>query len=110
MNSLIKFLFFLCLFSFSLAQTYKVVPTEYGSIRGVSNENGTFFFGVPFAKSPIGSLRWKMPQPPAHWDGVLDTLAPVSLFLIYFCFYILSLFISLLFVFNQQPMSHLGLQ
>jgi len=76
MNSLIKFLFFLCLFSFSLAQTYKVVPTEYGSIRGFCNENGTFFFGVPFAKPPVGDLRWKMPQPPAHWDGVLDTLAP----------------------------------
>ena len=28
------------------------------------------FKGIPFAAPPIGNLRWKAPQPAAHWDGV----------------------------------------
>ena len=29
------------------------------------------FFGVPFAKPPVGSLRWKAPQPLDNWKGIL---------------------------------------
>ncbi len=28
------------------------------------------FKGIPFAAPPVGNLRWKAPQPIAHWDGV----------------------------------------
>ena len=28
------------------------------------------YLGVPFAQPPIGDLRWRAPQPPAHWEGV----------------------------------------
>ncbi|MEP7110111.1 MAG: carboxylesterase family protein, partial [Ferruginibacter sp.] len=31
------------------------------------------YFGVPFAKPPIGDLRWKAPQVPENWQGVLQT-------------------------------------
>lgn len=31
------------------------------------------FFGVPFAKPPVGNLRWKAPQPPDNWKGVFQT-------------------------------------
>src|SRR5690606_34755298 len=31
------------------------------------------FKGIPFAKPPIGDLRWKAPQPPESWEGVKQT-------------------------------------
>ena len=37
-------------------------PDASGEIR--------VFKGIPFAAPPVGALRWKAPQPVAHWDGV----------------------------------------
>jgi para-nitrobenzyl esterase len=31
------------------------------------------YFGVPFAKPPVGDLRWKAPQPMGNWMGVKET-------------------------------------
>lgn len=31
------------------------------------------YFGVPFAKPPVGNLRWKAPQPLDNWTGVKET-------------------------------------
>lgn len=31
------------------------------------------FFGIPFAKPPVGNLRWRAPQPVENWKGVLQT-------------------------------------
>ena len=30
----------------------------------------TVFKGIPYAKPPVGSLRWKRPEEPEAWDGV----------------------------------------
>ena len=30
------------------------------------------FKGVPYARPPVGELRWRPPQPPASWDSVRD--------------------------------------
>ncbi len=31
------------------------------------------FFGIPFAQPPVGDLRWKAPQAPEKWEGILET-------------------------------------
>jgi para-nitrobenzyl esterase len=31
------------------------------------------YFGIPFAKPPVGNLRWKAPQPLDKWQGIKQT-------------------------------------
>lgn len=50
----------------------KVIETRYGRIRGVQKDNYTVYKGVPFAKPPVGELRWRAPQPLDPWKGVLE--------------------------------------
>lgn len=48
------------------------VKVEEGWLEGLPawNPNFTVFRGVPFAKPPVGDLRWKAPQPAEHWEGI----------------------------------------
>ena len=48
---------------------------ENGIIEGNYNTKDGLqeYFGVPFAKPPVGNLRWKAPQPLSNWKGVLQT-------------------------------------
>lgn len=59
------------------------VSVEQGNLVGVFNADGTveLFAGVPYAKPPVGNLRWKEPQDPEPWKGtfVADTFAPISM-------------------------------
>lgn len=55
--------------------------TKYGVVRGaVSDKNPghSVFRGVPFAKPPVGELRFAPPQEPESWEGerLCDTFAP----------------------------------
>lgn len=53
-----------------------VVQTSSGPIRGqsvtVHGREVHVFLGVPFAKPPVDSLRFKKPVPVEPWHGVLD--------------------------------------
>lgn len=54
------------------AQLPVQVKVEAGLIRGTAENDLTVFRGIPFAAPPIGSLRWKAPQPVSNWDGVKE--------------------------------------
>jgi len=66
-------LFDLCL---HFLRTYsQVVNTQFGQIQGTLNGNVYQFLGIPFAKPPIDSLRWKAPRLPDGWNDILPTTA-----------------------------------
>jgi len=47
------------------------VDTLYGQVAGADAGNGSWVWaGVPYARPPVGALRWKAPQDPKHWSGV----------------------------------------
>ena len=48
------------------------VRIESGIVEGypAGNQFITVFKGIPFAKPPVGELRWKAPQPAEPWEGV----------------------------------------
>ncbi|XP_050307750.1 esterase B1-like [Anthonomus grandis grandis] len=52
-----------------------VVEIEQGKLKGslgADYHGGKFykFLGIPYAKAPIGELRFKAPQPPDSWSGI----------------------------------------
>ena len=50
-----------------------VVDVTGGSIRGRAlPDGGAVFKGIPFARPPVGELRWREPQAVAPWTGVRD--------------------------------------
>ncbi len=48
---------------------------ENGKIEGNYDTKSSIqtYFGIPFAKPPIGNLRWKAPQPVDNWQDVRET-------------------------------------
>ncbi len=53
-----------------------IVNTQYGQVQGYSATAGTWqYLGIPYAKAPLGDLRWKPPQAPDAWTGVRDAIA-----------------------------------
>lgn len=45
-----------------------IISGSYDTKTGIQK-----FFGIPFAKPPVGDLRWKAPQPIDNWSGVKVT-------------------------------------
>lgn len=48
--------------------------TRYGEVIGLRSNHCRAFFGIPYAKAPVGSLRWKAPRKPDPWDGALSAV------------------------------------
>ena len=53
------------------AQAQLRVTTTAGPIEGVAGSEGQRVFkGIPYAAPPVGTLRWKAPQPLTPWTAV----------------------------------------
>lgn len=48
-----------------------VVQMSKGTIEGVKNDGYLQFKGIPYAKAPVGSLRWMPPVEEEKWSGTL---------------------------------------
>jgi para-nitrobenzyl esterase len=51
-----------------------IVLTTAGKVRGVWREDSAAFLGIPFAKPPVGELRFAAPEPVEPWDGIRDAV------------------------------------
>jgi para-nitrobenzyl esterase len=52
-----------------------VVSTTGGELRGFEANDSTWqFLGIPYAKPPLGELRWRPPVAPEPWSGVRDAV------------------------------------
>ncbi|KAG9474783.1 hypothetical protein GDO78_003313 [Eleutherodactylus coqui] len=66
---------------------YPQVETKYGKLRGKTlsaketDRTVHAFYGVPFAKPPVGSLRFAAPESPTAWSSIREALdyAPMCL-------------------------------
>jgi para-nitrobenzyl esterase len=63
--------------SFFLARAHAredatIVTVDGGKVRGVAAGGLLTFKGIPFARPPIGNLRWRAPQPVEPWKGIRD--------------------------------------
>ena len=69
--------------SYKNPERTEIVKVEQGDLRGVYNKDKSVkvYAGVPYAKPPVGDLRWKEPQDADPWEGVLeaDHFAPMSM-------------------------------
>jgi len=65
-TTIIVHLFFTPVFSQST-----IIDTEYGQVKGQMNGGVAEFLGIPFASPPVDTLRWRAPQPPESWEGLL---------------------------------------
>jgi para-nitrobenzyl esterase len=58
--------------SLAWAAIQEPVHLDAGLISGIagSSPGVRVFRGIPYAAPPTGKLRWRAPQPVAHWDGI----------------------------------------
>ncbi|MBQ1792285.1 MAG: carboxylesterase family protein, partial [Oscillospiraceae bacterium] len=60
-----------------------IITVADGQLTGVltADKAVEVYTGIPYAAPPVGDLRWREPQDPEPWDGVLkaDTFAPMSM-------------------------------
>jgi len=78
-----RILFFVFVFCFihltmksqQIIHTPVQTKTANGLIEGFKDSKTglEMYFGIPFAKPPVGELRWKAPQALENWQGVLKT-------------------------------------
>ncbi|WP_325048404.1 carboxylesterase/lipase family protein [Paenibacillus sp. CAA11] len=51
-----------------------VISTRYGQLKGSKEQGINVWRGIPYAKPPVGALRFRAPKPPHSWEGIRDAL------------------------------------
>jgi para-nitrobenzyl esterase len=49
-----------------------IIETSSGRLEGEDQGDLLVFRGIPFAKPPVGPLRFRPPEPPDRWTGIRD--------------------------------------
>lgn len=52
--------------------TDPIATTRQGTVRGFERHALLYFRGIPYARPPVGDLRFRAPEPPEPWEGVRD--------------------------------------
>jgi para-nitrobenzyl esterase len=52
------------------------LDTPSGRLVGVRHGDVRIFRGVPYARPPVGPLRWRLPEPFPPWSGARDATRP----------------------------------
>lgn len=52
-----------------------LVQTKNGKLQGRMDREACAWLGIPYAKPPVGGLRFAPPQPYGNWDGIRDAAA-----------------------------------
>jgi len=71
MKSIVPAVIALAAISVSGADSSPTAAVTGGQVRGVMlGKGGAVFKGIPFARPPVGDLRWREPIPVEPWKGV----------------------------------------
>jgi para-nitrobenzyl esterase len=64
-------------FALNLMAQDAIIKTTKGYVEGTFNPKTKVakYLGIPFAKPPVGDLRWKAPAPMEPWTGIKTTKA-----------------------------------
>jgi para-nitrobenzyl esterase len=57
----------------SAQQVISHTTVAQGEIEGIVEDGLGMFKAIPYAKPPVGNLRWKAPVPADKWEGVYKT-------------------------------------
>ena len=52
-----------------------IATTRQGRVQGEERGGLSIFRGIPYARPPLGALRWRAPEPAEPWSGVRDCTA-----------------------------------
>jgi para-nitrobenzyl esterase len=55
-----------------------LLQIDSGTLRGTKAGSVIAFRGIPYARPPVGELRWRPPEPPLPWQGVREAQQPGS--------------------------------
>ncbi|WP_158795438.1 carboxylesterase/lipase family protein [Pedobacter sp. L105] len=66
------FLFLCALFFISCQAQTHTIKISNGYIRGIREDESLVFKGIPYAQPPVGTMRFKPPQPMKNWKDTLS--------------------------------------